>query len=489
MKLRTQDLRHCIRRKSADSFSRRIASVAVLGSAAWILVGCSMVTTTPNTTVTNAVQASVPISITDAPSGQVIAATLTLNSVVLTDAKGATASLLTSPLTFEATHLDAVQEPLFTPAVPEDTYSSVTLTYSNAEVAYIDPATKDVVIAAGTLANTSQTITFSTPVTVGHTSTSLLIDYLVANSISISGSTVTVSPEFKVSEVHLKSHPGNGTEGLQCGVKGTVSALATNGFTLTNAEGKSLVINVDANTKYDDLSGFSALTVGMLVEVDTETQSDGTLLALRVEQEEKTENARILLVGPITTTSGSPVTTFTQLVRQQIGASTASTALVQTDTITITGATRFRLPGRLGDLERGSLPSSSALSAATLFAGQNVAVTTESVTNNAANAVTIAVAPQTVGGTIASMSGKNGDNGKGNIVYTLTLDSNSWLATLTGATTVTVYTNGNLQAINKSALAVGDAARFNGFLFKVNGNLELFAVIEAGGPGQAIAPN
>jgi len=480
MKLRTQDICNC------SNQSIGFASVVGLGSAALILIGCSMVTTTPGTTVTNAVTASVPISITDAPSDEVIAASLTLNSVVLKDTKGATASLLTSPLTFEATHLDAVQEPLFTPAVPEDTYSSVTLTYSNAEVAYIDPSTKDVVIAAATLANTSQTITFSSPVTVSSTSTALLIDYLVADSIAVSGSTVTVTPDFKVAEIHIKSHPGNGTEGLQCGVKGTVSALATNSFTLTNAEGKSLVVNVDANTKYEDLSGFSALTVGMLVEVDTETQSDGSLLALRVEEEEKSEAARTLLVGPITKTSGSPVTTFTQVVRQQIGANSSSGPLVQTDTITITSTTRFRLPGRFDDIDGGSLPFSAALSAGTLFPGQNVAVTADSVTNNAATAVTIALAPQTIDGTIASVSSKNG---KGNMVYTITLDSTSWLATLTGATTVTVYTNGNLQEINKSALAAGDAGRFNGFLFKVNGNLVLFADVEADGAGRAIGPN
>lgn len=270
------------------------------------------------------------------------------------------------------------------------------LTYSDAEVAYIDLSTKDVVIAAAVLANSSQTITFSTPVTVSNASTALLIDYLVADSIGISGSTVTVTPDFKVSEIHIQSHPGNGIEGLQCGVKGTVSALATNSFTLTNAEGKSLVINVDANTKYEDLSGFSALTVGMLVEIDSEIQTDGSLLAVRVEQEEKSEAAHILLVGPVTKTSGSPVTTFTQVVRQQIGKNSGSGALVQTDAITITSATRFRLAGRFDDIDGGSLPFSAALSAASLFAGENVAVTTDSVTNNTATAVTVTLAPQTI---------------------------------------------------------------------------------------------
>jgi Domain of unknown function (DUF5666) len=471
MKLRKQDIRKRI----------GFASLAGLAAAALAVVGCSMVKTNPGTTVANTVKASVPISITDAPSDQVLAASLTLKSVVLTDSKGATASLLTSPLTFEATHLDAVQEPLFTPAVPEDTYSSVTLTYSNAQVAYIDPSTKDVVIATAMLANTSQTITFATPVTVSNSSTSLLIDYLVANSITISGTTVTVAPDFKVVEVPIRPHPGRGTEGRQDGVKGSITALAANNFTLSNSENTSVVIAVDANTKYEDLSGFSALAVGMLVEVDTETQSDGSLLARRVEQEEKPEAARILLVGPITKTSGSPVTTFTQVVRQEIG--TTSSSLVQTDTITITSNTRFRLPGRFGDVAGASLPFSAALSAATLFPGQNVAVTTHSVTNNAADAVSIRIAPQTIGGTIAAIAGK------ADMVYDITLDPASWLATLTGETTVTVYTNGNLQEINKTMPAVGDAARFNGFLFKVNGKLVLFATVQADGAGHGIGPN
>jgi hypothetical protein len=110
------------------------AFAAALGAAILVVAGCSSVSTNPNT-VTNTVKALVPISFTDAPSDEVIATSLTLNSVVLKDTAGKTASLLTSPLTFEATHLDAVQEPLFTPAVQEDTYASVMLSYSNAQVA------------------------------------------------------------------------------------------------------------------------------------------------------------------------------------------------------------------------------------------------------------------------------------------------------------------------------------------------------------------
>jgi hypothetical protein len=111
-----------------------IAFASVLITVGTIVAGCTAAVDTASTIA--AVRTAVPVSITDAPSDQVVAASLTLNSIVLTDASEKTASLLAAPLTFEATHLDAVQEPLFTPAIPEDTYTSVALTYSNAQVLY-----------------------------------------------------------------------------------------------------------------------------------------------------------------------------------------------------------------------------------------------------------------------------------------------------------------------------------------------------------------
>lgn len=63
------------------------------------------------------------------------------------------------------------------------------------------------------------------------------------------------------------------------------------------------------------------------------------------------------------------------------------------------------------------------------------------------------------------------------MVYTLTLDPTSWLAMLTGETTLTIYTNGCVQERNNNTLAEG----FNGFFFKVNGALVLFADARAFG--------
>src|ERR1039457_6511130 len=160
-----------------------ISFAATLMLASLIVSGCSMTSLIANNiTNSGATSTVVPVTITDAPSDQVIAASLTLNSIVLTNSAGKTTSILSAPLTFEAAHLDAVQEPLFSPSIPEDTYANVLLTYSNAQVAYIDPVTKQVVLATATLANNSQTVAFATPITVNNTRTSLLVDFQIGRA-------------------------------------------------------------------------------------------------------------------------------------------------------------------------------------------------------------------------------------------------------------------------------------------------------------------
>ena len=461
--------------------------VALVALAALVLAGCSAAGVTALLpTSPSAVTVAVPVSITDAPSDQVIAASLTLNTIVLTDSSGKTASLISSPVTFEASHLDAVQEPLVTPTVAEDTYVSAALTYSNAQVAYIDPTTGKIVQATATLANTSQTITFTSPIVISSSMTSLIIDYLVASSVSISGSTVTVTPTFNIAAAPIQTGgPTNGTNGLQCGVKGQVTALGTTSFTLTNSQGTALTINVNSSTQYQGLSGFSALAVGALVEVDTATQSNGSLLAVRIEEQgqpPKSGTPPVMLVGPVTAVTGSPATSFTQASRQQIGTPSSPPATV-TNTIAINGSTTFQIGQRLNNLNSASDLPMPTFNASTLFAGQVVSVVAASETNNAATAESVYLSPQTINGTVAAT--KSAVDYK---AITVTLPTGSALATLTGQTSVTVYTNANLQSLSSNAITVGSTVRFNGFLFKSAGSLVMVADVQAPPPGQPISP-
>lgn len=462
-----------------------VVSVFLLVAGAFVLASCGSSNT--NVSVPLEQGATIPVSITDAPSDQVVAASLTLNSIVLTTSSGTAVNLLSAPLTFEAAHLDAVQEPLFTPAVPQNTYTSVSLTYSNAQVAYIDPTTNQLVLTTATLANTSQTITFPSPIAVNNSVTALLVDYLVAKSVTFSGSTVTVAPTFAVAPAPIAAQPTNGTNGLQAGVMGKVTALGTNQFTLTNVEGISLSVNVNTNTQYQGLSGFSALAVGALVEVDLETQTDGSLLALRVEERVAPNATAELLVGPVISVTGSPAASFTQVVRRKIGPPVTATP-VEKDTITVDSSTKFQLPGRWTNLLPYGLPFTPTFDASTLFAGQVVAVDTNGVTNNAATALSVTLAPQTVEGTMTGGAMPTCVPCWGQI--TVTLASDSWLAKVTGQTTVTVYvsSSGILQMITPTAPAVTSVVRFNGFLVKNGGALALIALVEGPAPGTAIAP-
>ncbi len=505
-----QSSRTRISKRGALAFA---ASVLTLGM---VIAGCtSAVTTTSitNNIIPNTNTSTSPVGITDAVSNQVLATSLTLNSIILTDNTGkVTTNLLAAgPITFEAAHLDAVQEPLFIPSIPEDTYVSVTLTYSNAQVAYVDPTTGKIDLVTVTPSTTSQTITFPAPgITISNTTTSLLVDYLVAQSVTISGSTVTVAPEFDVTAVAIPPTPTNGTNGLQTH-KGMVTAIgagtsaSTDDFTMINPSGTALTIYVNANTVFQygnttveclGISCLPTLKVNALVEVDTITQNStnsnslpkGSLLATRVEVDDTGVTPKKLLLGPVTSVTpgnGTAATSFEMVLRQQVGGTSA--ADLETVDVTVGSAT-FILPPRFGAVVPTSIPAWATFSASTIFAGQHVGVITSNYSNSGspatATAATVVLLPQTVGGTITAIT-----HAGSYTIYTLTMPADHWLAKLTGQTTVKVYAN-NLVVIPLNTVTPSAtnsvSMRFNGYLFNNGGTLSLLAVLQADPPGTPI---
>jgi len=100
---------------------------------------------------------------------------------------------------------------------------------------------------------------------------------------------------------------------------------------------------------------------------------------------------------------------------------------------------------------------------------------TTGVTSNAATAVSVALSPQSGG-----RNHRQHRHGSGNYtVYTLTLPSGSWLATLTGQTVVTVYANGNVQAINNNQMACGNSVPLQRIPVQQQGALVLLADVQA----------
>ena len=453
--------------------------VAMTGLALIGFSGCSSgVTGVGGSTISaNAKSTMTQTLVTDAPADQVISLALTVESITLTDASGSTATVLSTPVQIEVSHLDAVQEPLLPPLnIPQDTYTSATITVANPVVTYVDSTTGLVVKTNATLAASSTTVTFSSPITVSATSTPICFDLLVGQSVAISGSTVTVTPTFNVTQIQLAPQPTNDGNGKVSGIFGVVVSVSGTNLTIQGPNGQQLTLETNTNTQLQGFTSLSTLTAGELVDVDVAQQQDGSLLALRIHLAPAT--AVNVLAGPVTSVTGSPATSFTQVIRQQLGPSVSASAVGTTYTITVAGATTFGLAPQSGTLP--SLPFTPVFSAATLIAGQNVAVETSSVSGTTATAVTVTLLPQTVGGTVTAQTISGGFT-----IYTIALPAQSALAKLTGATSVMVYVNSNTQMMNASAIMVGSTVRFNGLLFNDSGTLVLLAGACNDGPPPA----
>jgi hypothetical protein len=279
----------------------------------------------------------------------------------------------------------------------------------------------------------------------------------------------------------------------------TAISTSTNSFTLTDPNGSVQTIYVNASTVFylspltnmvcQGVSCLSTLQVNALVEVDTiltpsssTTPPPGSLLATRVEVDDIGTTAPKLLLGPVTsrtpTATGTPATSFNMLLRQLVGNSSATA--VETVDVSVTGSTNFLLPPRY-TVFATALPFTPSFTASTIFAGQHVAVVTSGVTSGAATANTVILQPQTISGAITNIAFSGSYT-----VYTVTLPAGHWLATMTGQTTVLVYTNSMVVPLTTTTPAVSATMRFNGYLFNVNNQLRLLACIQAGPPGTPI---
>ena len=434
------------------------------------ITGGSLITST-HTTDTQAL-------ITDAPADQVLCLSVTVDSIRMYNAAGNYAEVLTTPARIDASHLDAVQEPLREPLkIPQDTYTSASITVENPVVAYVD-STGKVIRTAATLTSGVDVVTFAAPITVTATSAPISFDLLVGQSVSISGTTVSVTPTFNVTTIPLASNPTHGGNGKVSDIQGAVVSTSSAGLVIQIASGAQIKLAIDAHTEFQGFASLSALTAGQLVEADVAVQPDGSLLALRIHL--CPPNVGNLLTGPVTALSGSPLTGFTIVLRQPLGPGVGTSGLGTPYAITVNSSTTYAISARIGTLP--TLPFPALFSAAKLSLGQNVQVGASAVNATAATATaaTVTLEPQTVGGTVASIS-----TASGLTTYTVTLPATSALGTLTGATSVVVYIAANSQMANSTPIAVGSTVRFNGLLFNDAGTLRLVTVECHDGPPSA----
>ena len=451
-----------------------VSLAAALSGAMSLLAGCSSNATSANgasNAVTTSAKTSVPVLITDAPSDGLVTFSLTLNSITLTDSVGKTASVLSTPTTVEACHLNGIEEALLTANIPQDTYVSATFTFSNPQVTYVN-ASGATVVATPVLATSTYTATFASPITISATSGGLLVDLLASQSVVISGTTVTVSPVFKVTSLSASGdgHRHNGGNTHQFG---TVTSVSSTSVVIQSTSGTTQTFTVDSSTLYQGVTA-STLAAGALVEVDFSVQTDGSLLATRISVETRSEGGgrENLLTGVVA--KGVTASGFQITLGECLGAARSTSTTGTLYTITTTSGTTYATTPQFTNLT--GLPFTPVFSAATLVPGQNVGVVAASVSGTTATATTVYLLPQTLSGTVASVTTSGAYT-----VYTLTLTSGSTFNALTGATTAVVYTSSDTVMSSSAAIAVGSTVRFNGLVFNDGGTFRMVSGAEADG--------
>jgi hypothetical protein len=421
----------------------------------------------PNNPLTPGGTSSVVVGFGDAPADSIVSFELTITSITLTSSTGSTVTVLSSPAKIEVSHRSGTFEPLVLKNIPQGTYTSATVSFSDPEITIIDPIThlpKELITTATT---STATVQFSPSITVGATPVVLNFDLNAASSVTISGNTATVTPVFTVNNAPAAAN--NDDQDVDNGeiedVTGTVTAVSGTTFTITRGVGSTtLTFDTNSSTQFRDIAGFSAIVPNLVVQVEGVTRPDGTLLATRVEGQ---ENEAIETEGLVTQVTGSPATSFKFIPHQVATMMGTSPTMGHETTVNISAGTTFRIDN--DRVDTGGLPFTPTFNASTLSKAQAVEVEVQTPATDNLTAQRVKLKPQTVGGAVSALSGSGSSS-----TFTLTVAADSAFASLTGQTTITVFRQGNTRVHNVT-LANGNNVRVRGLLFNDGGVYKLVA--------------
>jgi hypothetical protein len=400
----------------------------------------------------NPVQATgtmVTLQTGDAVNDQIVKFELTISSVTLAGAAGTanTSNLLSAPAEVEFAHEAGTFEPLSVSHIPPGTYSGATLTVSNPEVVAVIAGTPTELTAS--LSSSTVNVSFSPSVTIGSSPMFLNFDLDLANSVSITGTSATVSPKFDVSTSTVAPDENNedNNNGEIEDVHGKVTNITAPNFTVQTAS-TTITFATNSSTRFEDgINQLSDLKAGDIVEVDGVTQPDGSKLATKVEKDES-ENGEE--VEGVISALDNPLTKIT-IVHQED--STGSLSSPVTMDINVNSSTVFNV--RSDKLNITALP----FDATHIGKGQRIEADAGNNTSPLL-ATQVKLREQALIGTVAASPAPTTSG------FTLNVSPTSAFATLSGATTVPVtFANG---ATLEMTPAAGATIRVRGLVF-VNG--------------------
>ncbi len=404
------------------------------------------------------------------------------SSISLTSKSGNTVTLLAGPQNAEFVHLNGNIEPLVTVNVPQDIYVSASATVASSTFVCIDlnstGGLQTNTSGSGSLPTNSVTINLPSPLTIAGAHMGLVLDMLVAQSLSYPScdtlvqGPVSVTPTFTLTPLAFAAQPTNSGNGLANDLEGVLSLVnpTAGSFQLTAPDGLTWSLHTSGGTRFQGVSDFSGLGSGMPVSLDAAIQPDGSLLATRVPVPD-------ISTASLTTVSGPLL----------FVASSQPALLAYYDF----GSATFTISGQLSNLQ--SLPFPATFTGVNMVPGQRIYLTTHAPNfpngPNYIPAATVTLLPQTLNGTVTAVS-----NDGGFTTYGITLasyDHFSSLAVQAGQTSllqnpanVLIYADSSVQMLNSTPLAVGNTLRFSGLVFNDNGILKMDCAQIADGVAQ-----
>jgi Domain of unknown function (DUF5666) len=241
-------------------------------------------------------------------------------------------------------------------------------------------------------------------------------------------------------------------------------------------DGSTFTVATNASTVYQGIGNFSVLAAGMIANLDLTLQSDGSLLATRIEVGDP--SATNVLAGPLATVFGAQGE-IVELGRTNEEFNQSVVPGSNAMPYSFDASTAFKISGEIP--VPANLPFSAMFDSFNMIAGQNVSVASQMIVTSGGthtHAATITLLPQTINGTITETSSSGGFT-----VYSVSLaayDLFPILAVQPGQTTalqnpssVEVYVDSNTQMLNSGAIAPGNVLRFNGLIFNDNGKARM----------------
>jgi hypothetical protein len=412
-----------------------------------------------------------------------------LQSITLTNASGKSVTLLSQPMGAEFIHLNGLVEPMITGTLPQDTYTSATVTVGNTAFTCVGINTEGGLLvstyAYGYVEPAFVTVNLPTPIVVSGTSTGLTLQMLTDQSASLSscasGATYAITPTFTLSAFDIAHVAPGSPSNTVLSLEGKITAVstATGSFELQRPELMSeaatdLSVSTDSGTVLQGFDGLASLAVGMFVDLDGAIQADGSVHASRVSVADPA--AVDVRRGPIVSVYNQavPIVTIKPVTGQ------GTDGLVDLEPYDFSSTT-FNISGQLTNLQQ--LPFTATFDAAHMVTGQNVYLSSPAFVTCCggqyfAPATTITLMPQTIDGTVLSSS-VNGNF----TIYSVELanyDPFVILASLPGQATlvtqpavVQVYVDAGTRLLNSTPAATGGTLRFYGLIFNDQGVLRM----------------